>query len=96
MKTIDTNGGLVYQTPKTQKEANVLYQKLEGFMCDEVIFRDGEATYEEARDEFNFYLQVAQKIVEESGFLPTIDSDVFFFGIPEPMPKKPWPYITLK
>ena len=74
-------------TPRTQAEADAYYQRLDHMMCDEVIWRDGEATYNEARDEFNLLLQIARRIKQESGFSPTISSDVFFFGIPEPMPK---------
>lgn len=83
-----TDNGFVYQIPKTQEEANAYYQQLDQMMCDEVIWQDGEATYNEARDEFNLLLQTAKRIKQESGFLPTISSDVFFFGLPEPMPKR--------
>ena len=80
--------GFIYQIPKTQAEADAYYQKLDYMMCDEVIWRDGEATYNEARDEFNLHLQTAKRIKRESGFLPTISSDVFFDGIPKPMPNR--------
>ena len=80
--------GFVYQIPKTQEEADVYYQQLDHMMSDEVIWQDGESTYNEARDEFNLHLQTAKRIKQESGFSPTISSDVFFFGIPEPMPKQ--------
>jgi hypothetical protein len=83
-----TNNRVAYQTPKTQEEADAYYQQLDHMMCDEVIWRDGEATYNEARDEFNLHLQTAKRIKKESGFLPTISSDVFFFGIPKEMPKR--------
>lgn len=75
--------GFVYKTPQTQEEANVYYRILESFMCNEVIFQDGQATYNQAKDEFNLHLQVAKRIKKESGFLPTFKSDVFYFGIPE-------------
>ena len=81
------NNGFVYTSPRTQAEADAYYQRLDHMMCDEVIWRDGEATYNEARDEFNLLLQTARRIKQESGFSTTISSDVFFFGIPEPMPK---------
>jgi len=80
--------GFVYQIPKTQEEANAYYKILDSWMCDEVIWQDGEATYNQAADEFNLHLQLAKRIKQESGFSPTISSDVFFFGIPEPMPKQ--------
>ena len=79
---------LVYQTPKTQAEADAYYKILDSWMCDEVIWRDGEASYNEAADEFNYHLQLAERIKRESGFSPTIKGDVFFFGIPEEMPSR--------
>ena len=51
-----------------------------------MIWRDGEATYNEASDEFNYHLELAKRIKKESGFSPTVNSDVFFDGIPEEMP----------
>ena len=48
--------------PKTQEEANKLYRELALDMCDEVIFRDGEATWAEARASFNYGLSKATKI----------------------------------
>ena len=75
-----------YKTPKTQAEADAYYKILDSWMCDEVIWRDGEATYNEASDEFNYHLELAKRIKKESGFSPTINSDVFFDGIPEEMP----------
>ena len=79
--------GFVYKTPKTQAEADAYYRIFDHMMSDEVIWQDGQATYNEARDEFNLHLQTVKRIEKESGFLPTINSDVFFFGIPEAMPK---------
>ncbi len=78
----------IYQTPKTQQQADYYYQILDYVMSDEMIWQDGEVAYNEARDVFNSHLQLAKRIVKESGFLPTIDSDVFFEGIPEPMPNR--------
>jgi hypothetical protein len=63
--------------PKTQEEADKLYEALEYRMCDEVIYQDGQATETEACKTFNYYLNIAKKI-EALGFKPTIDSDVFY------------------
>jgi len=76
-----------YKTPKTQAEADSYYKILDSWMSDEVIWRDGEATYNQAADEFNLHLRLAERIKKESGFSPTISSDVFYFGIPEEMPR---------
>lgn len=75
--------------PKTQEEANWLYQVLDRHMADERIFRDGEASWEEARAAFNCGLIKAIKIFENTGFRPP-DGDVFLDGkIPSPMTSKP-------
>ena len=63
--------------PTSQVEADAIYADLDKYMCDESIFSDGEASYSEAKAQFNFYLHKAKK-VKERGFLPTIDSDVFY------------------
>lgn len=76
-----------FRTPKTQAEADLYYRILDRMMSDEVVWRDGEATYNQARKEFNVLLKTAKKIKNESGFSPTISSDVFFNGIPEEMPE---------
>ena len=74
--------------PKTQEEADKLYRELDFLMCDEVIYRDGEATYEEARKSFNQSLLQATKIYSRTGFKPP-DGDVFLGGkLPLPMAKK--------
>lgn len=71
--------------PKTQEEANKLYQVLANHMADEVIFRDGEATWAEARASFNYGLSKATKIFKATGFRPP-NGDVFLDGkLPRPM-----------
>lgn len=75
--------------PQTQEEANELYRELDSKMCDEVIFRDGEATWQEARAAFNEHLIRAAKIYSRTGFRPP-DGDVFLDGqLPTPMPRQP-------
>lgn len=69
----------------TQEEANKLYRELALDMCDEVIFRDGEATWAEARASFNYGLSKATKIFKRTGFRPP-NGDVFLDGeLPLPM-----------
>lgn len=63
--------------PKTQAEADAIYADLSNYMCDEAIFSDGEASIPQAKADFTFYLQKAKR-VKALGFLPTIDSDVFY------------------
>jgi|TARA_R110002020_G_scaffold117559_7_gene268827 hypothetical protein len=63
--------------PKTQYEADLLYEKLSHEMADEVIYQDGEATEEQAKAKYLYWLNKAKQI-EMLGFKPTIDSDVFF------------------
>ena len=71
--------------PKTQEEANKLYQVLANHMADEVIFRDGEATWAEARASFNYGLIKAFLILRHTGFRPP-NGDVFMDGeLPLPM-----------
>lgn len=71
--------------PKTQEEANKLYRELALDMCNEVIFQDGEATYQEAFAAFNIGLIKATKIYNHSGFSPPA-GDVFLDGkLPRPM-----------
>ena len=62
--------------PRNQAEADAIYQDLDGYMTDEAIFQDGEASYSEAKKTFTFYLQKAKQ-VKALGFLPTIEGDVF-------------------
>ena len=63
--------------PKTQHEADLLYEKLSHEMADEVIYQDGEATEKQAKATYLYWLDKAKQI-ERLGFKPTIDSDVFF------------------
>ena len=63
--------------PKTQHEADLLYEKLSHEMADEVIYQDGEATEQQAKATYLYWLDKAKQI-EKLGFKPTIDSDVFF------------------
>ncbi|MAJ22790.1 MAG: hypothetical protein CMI75_03280 [Candidatus Pelagibacter sp.] len=63
--------------PKTQKEADLLYEKLSHEMTDEVIYQDGQATEKQAKATYLYWLDKAKQ-VERLGFKPTIDSDVFF------------------
>ena len=63
--------------PKTQAEADAIYQDLDGYMCDESIFQDGEASLTAAIQKFTFYLQKAKR-VKALGFLPTETGDVFY------------------
>ena len=71
---IDKNGMYsLYEhpiNPKTQAEADAIYQDLDGYMTDEAIFQDGEASLTEAIQTFTFYLQKAKR-VKALGFLPT-------------------------
>lgn len=55
--------------PRNQAEADAIYQDLDGYMCDEAIFQDGEASLTEAIQTFTFYLQKAKR-VKALGFLP--------------------------
>ena len=76
--------------PKTQEAADAIYRKLDFEMCDEIIFRDGEATYQEAFAAFNVGLIKAIKIFNKTGFRPP-DGDVFIDGkLPPPMKPKHW------
>lgn len=71
--------------PKTKEEADKAYRELDFLMCNEVIFRDGEATYQEAMAAFNRGLIQAIRIYNRTGFRPP-DGDVFLDGeLPEPM-----------
>lgn len=63
--------------PKTQAEADAIYRDLDGYMCEECIFQDGEASLTEAIRTFTFYLQKAKR-VKALGFLPTETGDVFY------------------
>ena len=63
--------------PQTQEEADLLYQELSHEMADEVIYQDGQASEEQARDTFLYWLEKAKEI-EKLGFKPTIESDVFY------------------
>jgi len=63
--------------PRNQAEADAIYQDLDGYMCDEAIFQDGEASLTEAIQTFTFYLQKAKR-VKALGFLPTETGDVFY------------------
>ena len=63
--------------PKSQKEADLIYEELSYRMCDEVIYQDGEASHDEAKDTFLYFLEIAKQ-VEACGFKPTIESDVFY------------------
>lgn len=62
--------------PTTQIEANWIYEDLDMYMSPEAVYQDGEATAEDAAYTFNFYLRKAL-LVEEQGFLPQMDGDVF-------------------
>ena len=62
--------------PKTQEEADEIYSELDSRMASENIYRDGEATEEEARKTFNYWLRKAKQ-VKALGFMPTIYGDVF-------------------
>ena len=55
--------------PRNQAEADAIYQDLDGYMNDEAIFQDGEASLATARQTFTFYLQKAKQ-VKKLGFLP--------------------------
>ena len=70
---IDKNGmHSLYEhpiNPKTQAEADAIYRDLDGYMCEESIFQDGEASLTEAIQTFTFYLQKAKR-VKALGFLP--------------------------
>ena len=78
---IDKNGMYsLYEhpiNPKTQAEADAIYRDLDGYMCEESIFQDGEASLTEAIQTFTFYLQKAKR-VKALGFLPTETGDVFY------------------
>jgi hypothetical protein len=67
----------MFINPKTQQEADLLYEKLSHEMADEVIYQDGEATETQAKNTYLYWLDKAKQI-ERLGFKPTIDSDVFF------------------
>ena len=55
--------------PRNQAEADAIYQDLDGYMTDEAIFQDGEASLATAIQTFTFYLQKAKQ-VKKLGFLP--------------------------
>ena len=65
--------------PKNQKDADRLYEILDCRMCDENIWCDGEASEQEARQTFKYYLKKATEIYQ-LGYLPSFDGDVFNKG----------------
>jgi len=64
---------------KTQKDADDIYILLDSYMCDECIFQDGMASYEEAEQTFNYWLKKAKRIPMKPS--KDIYSDVFFEGV---------------
>ena len=69
-----------------QEHVDALYRELDRRMSNEIIFRDGEATYREAALSFNKNLLIAQQIHKGYGLLPSFNGDVFLVGeLPPPM-----------
>tara|TARA_R110000796_G_scaffold15366_2_gene48956 strand:+ start:586 stop:885 length:300 start_codon:yes stop_codon:yes gene_type:complete len=62
--------------PKTQAEADAIYDDLADYLAPELIAADGEASESEAQDHINFYMRKALQ-VEHCGFLPSHDSDAW-------------------
>ena len=62
--------------PKTQAEADAIYDDLANYLSPELIHSDGEASDSEAEDHIEFYMRKAIQ-VERCGFLPSEDSDAW-------------------
>jgi len=70
----------------TQEHVDGLYRELDKRMSNEIIFRDGEATYREAALSFNKNLLIAKQIHKDYGLLPSFNGDAFLVGeLPPPM-----------
>lgn len=65
--------------PRSQAEADNLYEALDSRLSPECIHQDGEASPEEAANTFNYWMAKAVE-VEKFGFLPTEDSDLWRSG----------------
>ena len=65
--------------PKTQQEADAIYDDLAGYLAPEVLHMDGEATDADVVHYHNLYMRKALQ-VEIRGFLPSNDSDVWTSG----------------
>lgn len=62
--------------PKTQQEADAIYNDLADYLSPESVHSDGEASEKEVEDHINFYMRKAIQ-VERCGFLPSNDSDAW-------------------
>lgn len=83
-KTVQNSQGL-YESqerlinPKTQQQADAIYNDLALYLSPEMIYSDGEASESEAEDHIAFYMRKAIQ-VERCGFLPSEDSDAWAAG----------------
>ena len=80
---IDKNGmHSLYEhpiNPKTQAEADAIYDDLANYLSPECVHSDGEASANEAAEHVEFYMRKAIQ-VERCGFLPSNDSDAWEAG----------------
>ena len=80
---IDKNGmHSLYEhpiNPKTQAEADAIYDDLGMYLSPECVHSDGEASENEAAEHVEFYMRKAIQ-VERCGFLPSNDSDAWEAG----------------
>jgi hypothetical protein len=66
-------------SPSSQKEADQIYRDLNGYLCPENIYEDGELSDSEAEEKFIFYIAKAKR-VERFGYLPSEDGEVWRAG----------------
>ena len=80
---IDKNGmHSLYEhpiNPKTQAEADAIYDDLANYLSPECVHSDGEASANEAAEHVEFYMRKAIQ-VERCGFLPSNNSDAWEAG----------------
>ena len=58
-------------SPSSQEEADQIYNDLNGYLCDESLYEDGELSASEAKGKFIFYMAKARRV----GYLPTEDGE---------------------
>ena len=67
-------------SPKTQAEADAIYDELGMYLSPECVHSDGEASLSEAEEHIMFYMRKAIQ-VEKCGFLPSNSSDAWEAGM---------------
>jgi len=65
--------------PKTQAEADAIYDDLGMYLSPECVYSDGEASASEAEEHIKFYMRKVIQ-VEQCGFLPSNSSDAWEAG----------------